>query len=183
MTCTGAFSAEYPDEARTAKADIRAEQLRYQAMGLSEKEAELTTRIARETGAPRREARLELARLYIFSGESRAETGRQLLQQVIREGEPETSAKAQALLGEHSYRLGDLEGASKQFLAAAVTASSAALGGKGAELAASSIYRAAEMMRLAGRRDEVAALAKRLSDRFPTSPWTAKARALLEGTP
>jgi FimV-like protein len=177
------FLTEYPDEARSAKADIRAEQLRYQALGLSDREAELTTRIAREAGAARREARLELARLYIFSGESRAETGRQLLMQVIKEGEPETSARAQALLGEYSYRLGDLAEASRQFLAAAVTASAASLGDRGAEIAASSIYRAAEMMKLAAKPDEVAALARRLSDRFPSSPWTAKARKLMEGTP
>ncbi len=177
------FLTEYPDEARTAKADIRAEQLRYQALGLSEREAELSTRIARETGAPRREARLELARLYIFGGESKAEAGRQLLQQVTREGEPESSAKAQALLGEYAYRQGDLEGASRQFLAAAVTASSPQLGDRGAEIAASSIYRAAEMMKLAGKPGEVAALVKRLSDRFPASPWTAKARLLTGGTP
>jgi cellulose synthase operon protein C len=177
------FLSEYPDEARTAKADIRAEQLRYQALGLSEREAELSTRISRETGAARREARLELARLYILSGESKAETGRQLLQQVIRDGEPESSAKAQSLLGEYAYRQGDLEGASRQFLAAAVTASAPQLGERGAELAASSIYRAAEMMKLAGKPDEVAALAKRLADRFPSSPWTAKARSLTGGTP
>lgn len=175
------FLSEYPDEARSAKADIRAEQLRYQALGLSDKEAELTTRIARETGAARREARLELARLFIFSGESKADGGRQLLLQVTREGEPESTAKAQALLGEYAYRQGDLAEASRQFLAAAVTAGGAPLGERGTELAASSIYRAAEMMKLAGKPAEVAALVKRLADRFPSSPWAAKARSLLEG--
>lgn len=174
------FLAEYPEEARTAKADIRTEQLRYQALGLSDREAELTTRIARETGASRREARLELARLSIFSGESRAQTGRQLLQQVIREGEPETTARAQVLLGEYSYRQGDLAEASRQFLAAAVTAGGASLGDKGAEIAASSIYRAAEMMKLAGKPEEVAALVQRLTEKFPASPWTARARSLRE---
>ena len=177
------FITEYPDEARTAKADIRAEQLRYQALGLSDREAELTTRISRETGAARREARLELARLYIFSGEAKAETGRQMLQLVIREGEPESSARAQVLLGESTYRLGDLAEASRQFLAAAVTASAASLGERGAELAASSIYRAAEMMKLAGKPEEVTALVRRLDDRFPSSPWTAKARKLQEAAP
>jgi FimV-like protein len=177
------FLSEYPDEARTAKADIRAEQLRYQALGLSEKEAELSTRISRETGAPRREARLELARLYIYSGDAKADAGRQLLQQVIREGDPASTARAQALLGESLYRQGDLEGAGRQFLAAAVTASSAPAAEQGAEIAAQSIYRAAEMMKLAGKPSEVAALAKRLAERFPASPWTAKARALVEAAP
>jgi FimV-like protein len=175
------FLTEYPDEARSAKADIRAEQLRYQSLGLSDKEAELTTRIARQTGAARREARLELARLYIFSGEAKAETGRQLLEAVIKEGEPESSARAQVLLGEHFYRRGDLAEASRELLAAAVTASAPGLGERGAELAASSIYRAAEMATLAGKPEDVAALARRLADRFPASPWTAKARKLVEG--
>jgi len=37
------------------------------------------------------------------------------------------------------------------------------------------------MMKLSGKPEEVAALARRLADRFPSSPWTAKARKLVEG--
>jgi hypothetical protein len=36
------------------------------------------------------------------------------------------------------------------------------------------------MMKLSGRPEEVAALVKRLTERFPTSPWAARARTLLE---
>ncbi len=56
----------------------------------------------------------------------------------------------------------------------------AASGASDAELSASAIYRAAEMMKLAGKKDDVQALVKRLSSSFPSSPWTAKAVKLLE---
>jgi TolA-binding protein len=80
------FIAEYPEEARAARADIRAEQVRYQSEGFGDREAELSAVIARETGAKKREATIELARLYIYSGEKRAETGYRSLLAVIAEG-------------------------------------------------------------------------------------------------
>jgi hypothetical protein len=38
------------------------------------------------------------------------------------------------------------------------------------------------MMAIARRPDDLAALVKRLSDNFSSSPWTAKARALQESS-
>jgi hypothetical protein len=51
----------------------------------------------------------------------------------------------------------------------------------GADAAAAAIYRAAEMMQLAKRPDDVVALLKRLEAGFPDSPWTVKARILAGG--
>ena len=45
-------------------------------------------------------------------------------------------------------------------------------------VAASAIYRAAEMMQLAKKPDEVGALVKRLETGYPESEWTVKARLL-----
>ena len=168
------FIGEYPEEARAARADIRAEQIRYQSQGFGDREAELSAVIARETGAKKRDATIELARLFIFSGEKKAETGYRSLLAVIAEGEPESSARALFLAGEYLYRKGDLPEAARQFLAAAATTKA------DPSFAASALYRAAEMMHLAKRSDEVDALVKRLEDRFPGSEWTAKARLLRE---
>jgi TolA-binding protein len=168
------FIAEYPEEARAARADIRAEQVRYQSEGFGDREAELSAVIARETGAKKREATIELARLYIYSGEKRAETGYRSLLAVIAEGEPESSARALFLLGEYLYRKGDLQGAARQFLSAAVTMKN------DPSFTASALFRATEMMHLAKRPDEVDALVKRLEDGFPGSEWTAKAKNLRE---
>lgn len=165
---------EYPADARAAKADIIAEQLHYQILGLGDREAELTTRISRESGQAKTDATLELARLYILSGEKKVEQGYQMLQPIIAGSDPAAASRAQYLAGEYFYRKGDLGEASKRFLAAA------AKGASDSDFSASSIYRAAEMMKLAGRQDDVQALAKRLADNFPASPWTAKARKLME---
>jgi TolA-binding protein len=169
------FIGEYTDEARAARADIRAEQVRSLALGQSDKEAELSSLIARETGDRKRQATIDLARLYIYGGDRRAEAGYRLLLPVIREGDPAGAPQAQVLLGEYFYRKGDLAEAARQFLAAAVIPKI------DAKVAAAAIYRSAEMMQLAKKPDEVAALVKRLEAGFPNSEWTVKARLLQGG--
>lgn len=168
------FITEYPDDARAARADIRAEQIRLLASGEGDREAELSAIIARETGDKKRQATIELARLYIYSGDKRADTGYQLLLPMVKEGDPQAAPQAQILVGEYFYRKGDLAEAARQFLAAAL------LPRVDANVAASAIYRAAEMMQLSKKPEEVAALVKRLEAGFPSSDWTVKAR-LLEG--
>jgi TolA-binding protein len=170
------FISDYPDEARAARADIRAEQVRYLAQGQGDKEAELSAIIARETGDRRRQATIELARLYIYGGDTRADAGYRLLLPVIKEGDPQGAPQAQVLAGEYFYRKGDLIEAARQFVATALIAR------VDPKAAAAALYRAAEMMQLAKRPDEVAALVKRLESGFPDSEWTAKARILQGGT-
>ena len=170
------FFAEYPDEARAARADIRAEQLRSLAAGESDKEAELTAIIARESGDRKRQATIDLARLYIFGGD-KAEGGYRMLLPVIKQGDPAAAPQAQVLVGEYFFRKGDLIEAARQFLAAALVPK------VDAKVAAAALYRAAEMMQLAKRPEEVAALVKRLQTGFPDSEWTAKALLLKGGTP
>jgi TolA-binding protein len=166
--------SEYPDEARAAKADIMVDQLRYQIQGYGDREAELTATISRESGKAKSDAILELARFYILSGDKKVEQGYQMIQPLVTGSDPAAAAGALSLMGEYYYRKGDLVGASRQFLAAA------AKNPGSADFAASQIYRAAEMMAIARRQDDVAALVKRLVDNFPASPWTAKARTLQE---
>jgi TolA-binding protein len=169
------FIADYPDDARAARADIRAEQVRYLAQGQGDKEAELSAIIARETGDKKRQATIDLARLYIYAGDRRAEAGYRLLLPVIKEGDPQGAAQAQVLAGEYFYRKGDLTEAARQFIATAL------IPRVDPRTAASALYRAAEMMQLAKKADEVAAIVKRLEAGFPDSEWTAKARILQGG--
>ncbi len=166
------IGAEYPEEALEAGARIRAEELRYQVAGISDKEAELLARIRAATGTTRREAQVELARLYVLSGEKKVEDGYQLALQVASEKDPLPASRALAVAAEYWYRKGNLLEAARKFLEAAAT------GASDAELAASSIYRAAEMMRLAERPEDVRELVRRLEDKFPASPWTVRARKL-----
>ncbi len=169
------FIADYPDEARAGRADIRAEQIRYLALGQGDKEAELSAIIAREAGDRKRQATIDLARLYIFSGDKKADAGYRLLLPVIKEGDPQGAPQAQALAGEYFYRKGDLGEAARQFVATALIPKA------DPKAAASALYRAAEMMKLAGKPDEVKALVKRLEAAFPDSEWTAKGRLLAGG--
>ena len=57
------------------------------ASGEGDREAELSAIIARETGDKKRQATVDLARLYIYSGDKRADTGYRLLQPLIKEGD------------------------------------------------------------------------------------------------
>jgi TolA-binding protein len=166
------LGAEYPEEALEAGARIRAEELRYQVAGVGDREAELLARIRAASGTARREAQVELARLYVLSGEKKVEDGYRLALQVAAEKDPLPASRALAVAAEYWYRKGDLPEAARKFLEAAAT------GASDAELAASSIYRAAEMMRLAGRPEDVRELVRRLEQKFPASPWTARARKL-----
>ncbi|MGO9410372.1 MAG: tetratricopeptide repeat protein [Spirochaetia bacterium] len=168
------FISDYPDEARLAKADITAEKLRYQVQGLDSTEADLTTKISHSSGAARLQATVDLAQLYIYSGDKKVDQGYQMLQQVVSQGSGMVAARAQYLEGEYFYRKSDLMEAAKRYVAAAAT------GAADADFSASALYRAAEMMKLGERPDQVQALVKRMTDSFPSSPWTAKARKLQE---
>jgi tetratricopeptide (TPR) repeat protein len=134
--------------------------------------------IGREGGARTakgREAMLELAQLYIYEGSERRELALPMLDAVTLKQEPASAARAQYLLGEYYYRKGELAGASQAFLTAA------ALNPADADGTASALYRAAEMLSLAGRTADVREVVARLERYFPGSLWTAEARKLLEG--
>jgi TolA-binding protein len=168
------FIKDFPDDARAARSDIRAEQIRLLASGEGDREAELSAVIARESGDRRRQATIDLAKLYIYAGDKKADTGYRLLLPVVKEGDPGGAPQAQMLVGEYFYRKGDLVEAARQFLAVVL------LPKVDPDVAASGIYRAAEMMQIAKKPDEVAALVKRLEASFPASEWTVKSR-LLQG--
>jgi TolA-binding protein len=169
---------EYPEEAKAYGTADRLEELRYRQRGAGEREATLSSVIGREGGARTakgREAMLELAQLYIYEGSARLELAPPMLQAVADKQEPASAASAQYLLGEYHFRKRELVTAANAFLKAA------ALNTADADRTAASLFRAAEMMSLAGRGADVRELSARLEKFFPGSQWTIEARKLPQG--
>jgi TolA-binding protein len=167
----------YPEEARTYGIDQKATELKYLISGLSDKEAELKAVIERnnrtgnKTG---REAMIELARLYLNEQEKFEQAYNLLTEVTAYTDDKETHADAQYLTGEYYFKNNEYISAGNEFLKAAV------INPADRDLIASSLFRAAEMMKYAGMSSDVRALVKRLEDNFPNSQWTVEAQKLLE---
>jgi len=169
---------EYPEEAAVYNAAQRIDELRYLLQGLSGREAVLASIIGAEGGAGTargREAMIELSRLYIYEGSRRMDLALEMLQKVVERGEPVTAAQAQFLIGEYYYRKSDPVQAAREFLQAGY------FNPDDPDQLAASIYRAAEMMYLAGNMTDVRELVGRLEQHFPGSQWTEEAEKLLQG--
>ncbi len=169
--------ASNPKEAELLGAREKADKLRYLILGLSEKEAQLSAIIGSKGGAKSREGReamIELARIYIME-ENKMELAYRLLQEVIAKDDKETKSKAMYLLGEYYYRKNELIEAGNTFLKAAF------INPEDRDLMAVSIYRAAVMMKLARKYDDMRELVKRLEENFPSTQWAEDGKKLLEG--
>jgi TolA-binding protein len=171
------LSDGYPEKAETLNTSRRILEIRHLVQGKSEKEAELSALIEKEgrVSTPSgRQAMVEYARLILFESEPRLELAYELLSEVIATDDRERAAEAQFLLGEYYYRKGDLNQAAEEFLSAAVVNPS------DRDLTAASLFRSAEMMGLAGRRQDVEALVERLEKNFPDSQWVTEGKKLLK---
>jgi len=169
---------EYPEEARVYGVAQRIDELRYLLRGLTDREAALSSIIGKEGGAGTakgREAMIELSRLYVYEGSKNMELAFEMLQDVVEKGEPVSASQAQFLIGEYYYRKADPVRAAREFLKAGN------LNPDDPDQLAASIYRAAEMMSLAGKRADVRELVGRLEKYFPDSQWTLEAKKLQEG--
>ena len=169
---------EYPEEAAVYNTAQRIDELRYSLQGFSDREAALSTIIGTEGGATTakgREAMIELSRLYIYEGSRRMDLALEMLQKVVARGEPVTASQAQFLIGEYYYRKSEPVKAARQFLEAGY------LNPEDTDQMAAGIFRAAEMMYLAGNMTDVRELIGRLEQHFPGSQWTEEAKKLLEG--
>ncbi len=170
--------SEYPAEAQAVRASQMAEEYRYRIGGMGDREAILSATIGQEGGARTvagRTAMIELARMYIYESGSRMDFAYQMLTKVVeKKDDPKTAAQAQFLLGEYYYRKSDPVTAANEFLKVAMLQSG------DPDLAAASIYRAAEMMAFAGKKRDVQELVRRLQERFPDSQWTLDGKKLLE---
>ena len=172
--------SSYPLEASAVNADQKAEELRYRILGLDSREAELTVSIEKNRGVESKEGRealLSLAHIYIFeAAREKIDLAYNLLLKVSEKKEDaDTSSRAQYLIGEYWYIKGDYIKAGNEFLKGAL------LGPSDKDLMAISIYKSAEMMKLAGKINEVKDLVKRLKKNFPSSQWAVEGERLLEG--
>ena len=167
----------YPAEARAASAERRTEKLRFLILGQGEREAELSAVISTDGSGSRqgRAAMLELARIYIYKSGSQQNQAPTLLDELIEreQDDPEIAARAHYLYGEYYYRKNDLQIAAKSFLNAVL------LYPEDRDLAAQSLYKAAEMASLAGNRAEARALVERIETLFPSSQWVEAGKKLL----
>jgi tetratricopeptide (TPR) repeat protein len=169
---------EHPEEAQAIGAGQRAEEIRYLFQGLSDREAALSAIIGREGGARTakgRDAMIELARIYIYEGGKRMDLAQEMLQSVLEKNDLVTAAQAQYLIGEYYYRKSEPIQAAREFLKVV------SINPQDRDLMAVSIYRAAEMMHLAGKPRDVRELVQRLEQYFPDSQWTEEANKLLGG--
>jgi len=172
------LNEEYPEEAAVYNTAQRIDELRYSLRGFSDREAVLSSIIGAEGGATTakgREAMIELSRLYIYEGSRRMDLALEMLQKVVDQGEPVTASQAQFLIGEYYYRKSEPVQAAREFLKAGY------LNPEDSDQMAASIFRAAEMMYLAGNMTDVRELVGRLEQHFPGSQWTEEAKKLLEG--
>lgn len=168
----------HPDQAKALGTEDRMAEIRLRMSGLTGKEAELSASVARlggDTTAEGRKAMLELARLYILDQTAPADRAFGLLQDVIPAAKDSTVlARAHLLLGDYYLRRQDPAAAAQAFLDAALV--------DGAEeaLRVEAIYRSANAEAQAGRPDAARALAQRILDNFPDSPWAGAARAIVD---
>ena len=177
------LQATYSEIANAIGVQRRIDELVLLIGGLSKREAELYVTIENSGGAVSdtgRQAIIELARLAIYEDTATGidvSTVVPLLEAVTEQARsaPAYAAQALFLLGEYHSRQAEFLRAAERYLEAAVTSSS------DRDLAALSIYRAAEMYSTAGYTTETQVLLQRLEEEFQGSQWLEEARGLLGG--
>jgi outer membrane protein assembly factor BamD (BamD/ComL family) len=177
------LQAAYPETARAVRAERRIDELVLLISGLTQREAELYVTIENSGGARSedgRQAIIELAQLAIYEDTATGidvSTVIPLLEQVADQSQVAPAAAAQSLflLGEYYSRQEEYLRAADRYLESAATSTA------DRDLAALSIYRAAEMYSTVGRRSEAETLLRRLEEDFPGSQWLEEARDLLGG--
>ena len=179
------LQASYSEIAVAIGAQRRIDELVLLINGLSQREAELYVTIENSGGAVSdagRQAIIELARLAIYEDTATGidvSTVVPLLEAVAEQARvaPAYAAQSLFLLGEYHSRQTEFLRAADRYLQAAATSSA------DRDLAALSIYRAAEMYSTAGRTTEMQTLLQRLEEDFPGSQWLEEARGLQGGAP
>lgn len=174
------LEAVYPKEAAAVGAASKAQKIQYILLGQSEKEAELLVTIGKNNGANTkagRAAMVDLARIYIYKSGAKQDQAVPLLLNVIakKKDDPANAAQAQYLLGEYYYRKNEVSKAANDFLEAA------SLDPSNKDLTAASLYKAAEMAKLAGNMNDARTMVDRILKEFPTTEWAIEAKKLLGG--
>ncbi|MBN2739224.1 MAG: tetratricopeptide repeat protein [Spirochaetales bacterium] len=169
----------YPVEAAALDAQAKAEELRFLIQGFGKREAEISALVRQNRGVATSEGRkatLDLVQLYLYDEDlNKADKALKLIQDVVSHSEDKINmAQAQYFLGEYYFRKDDYIKAGNQFLQAALTNPA------NRDLMALSLYKAAEMMKLANKPNDVRVLVDRLEKNFPASQWLIEGKKLLE---
>jgi len=172
----------FPELARSLDVGSRIETLNLRSQGYTEEEARLQVAVAtgrRATTPEGRQAMVSLARLYIFGQSANLETARILLEEVLKAipNDRVLAPQAQYLLGEYHERMGEYLQAGNSFYAVLQ------LRPQDRDLSAQSLYRAAQMILLAGNRNQAATLIDALKQNFPGTIWAERGEQLLGGKP
>lgn len=172
----------YPEQAATAQARRRADELVLLIGGIGEREASLLVRVESGNRAATPEGRaaiLELGRSVLVEGLGGVSLGLiiPMLHETaaVAQEDPSAAAEALYLLGEHARSVGEEAAAAEYYLEAA------AVDPANADRTARSLFRAGEAYQRMGRRPEVVALLNQLEESFPNSSWTEQARRVLGG--
>ena len=173
------YMISYPDdrEAQTVKREI--EKLKLLSSGLGEREATLLVVIEDKTLKRKegREAAIELAGLYLYNNTEKWEDALSLLKRVtaMKDKDPDTAGRAQYYIGEYYSKKHQYADAVKAF------AEAATMNPSDRDLAAISLYRAAENAGYAGDKSTAEKMVNLLNLKFPSSQWSVEGRKLLEG--
>ncbi len=173
------YMLSYPDETEASSVKREIEKLKLLASGLGEREATLLVAIEDKTLKKKegREAAIELASLYLYNDKNKWENALSLLNKVaaMRETDADTAGRAQYYIGEYYSKKHLYADAVKAFIKAA------SMNPSDRDLAAISLYRAAENAGYAGDKTSAEKMVNLLNLKFPTSQWSLEGTKLLEG--
>lgn len=173
------FILSYPGDSAVKGINLEIKKLKLLKSGLGEREASLLVSIESHgiSNAEGREASIELASLYLYNYEEKWTNAYDLLKKVVsyKDKDRAAAARAQYYIGEYFSKKYQWTEAVQAFVKAA------SMNPKDKDLAAISIYKAAENALRAGDRITAEKMVNLLELNFPSSQWLIEGRKLLEG--
>lgn len=186
--------AEFGERAKAAGLQDRVELLRYLMAQVPEKAARFQVILNRERGtatAAGRAAALGLARFYINESPQR-EAALPLLEEVaaLSKADPASAAEAYLLEGDYYTLLERWDQGAQAYLQAVSTATEVPATARTTEgqsiktdLVPEALFKAARSRLRSGKGDSAQSVVEDLKRLYPSSPWTAQAKKLMENRP
>jgi tetratricopeptide (TPR) repeat protein len=186
--------AEFGERAKTAGVQDRVEMLRYLMAQVPEKAARFQVILNREHGTATsagRAAALGLARFYINESPQR-EAALPLLEEVtaLAKDDPASAAEAYLLEGDYYTLLERWDQGAQAYLRAVSTGTDIPATARTTEgqsiktdLIPEALFKAARSRLRSGKKDSAQTVVTDLARLYPSSPWTAQAKKLMENRP
>jgi len=173
------FVVSFPKDSSVQEVNREIEKLKLLQSGLGDREASLLIVLDNKgiSSHAGREAAIELAQLYLYNNDKKWGKAYTLLKEVAsqQKKDKDSAARAQYYIGEYFSKKYLWAEAVKAFVRAA------SMNPADRDLAAISIYHAAENAALAGDTGTVKKMVNLLELNFPSSQWLSEGRKLLEG--